>query len=73
MIKRSEIKIILLAIDVQEQLSMSDRVVPDMKTASFCQCPMENCEIGPDDIDWCTGFWNEMAGEITPRYECLNN
>jgi hypothetical protein len=47
---------------------MSDRVVPDIKTTTFGEYPIENCDIGEDDIDWCTGFWKEMAGEITPRY-----
>lgn len=46
---------------------MSERIVPDLKTHTFGECSFENCDIGPDDIDWCTGFWNEMAGEITPR------
>lgn len=47
---------------------MSYRVVPDIKTSTFGECSIDNFEIGPDDIDWCTGFWNEMAGEVIPRY-----
>jgi hypothetical protein len=47
---------------------MSDRAVPDVKTTIFGECAIENCDIGADDIDWCSGFWNEMAGEIAPRY-----
>jgi hypothetical protein len=47
---------------------MSERVVPDMKTTVFNECSIENFDIGADDIDWCTGFWNEMDEEITPWY-----
>ena len=47
---------------------MSDRVVPDLKTSIYSECAIENYDIGVDDIDWCTGFWNEVDEEITPRY-----
>ena len=46
---------------------MSDRIVPDIKT-SFDNCTIKNGDITADDIDWCTGFWNEMDGETIPRY-----
>ena len=55
----------MLFISSERRNTMSDRVVPDLKTAIYSECAIEN-DIGVDDIDWCTGFWNEMDGEITP-------
>lgn len=44
---------------------MADRAVPDIFRVNSCECPMENCGLTEeDDINWCTGFWNELP----PRY-----
>lgn len=50
---------------------MANRVVKDLKSTAYNQkseFQVENLDISTDDIDWCTGFWNEMACENTPRY-----
>lgn len=52
---------------------MSDTTVPDVLNAKFCECRTENCEITEgNDINWCTGFWNELARENPPRYTVLS-
>lgn len=54
---------------------MADRAVPDIFRVNSCECPMENCGLTvteEDDINWCTGFWNELVRENPPRYSSFS-
>lgn len=48
--------------------NMSDMLVPDILNVNSCEYPSVNCEITEeDDVNWCTGFWNELMIEKPPR------